>query len=61
MTTYNYEIVPVTSKDRDEHRALTVTGTVVAVSYGSATQMASAKAAEISKEQGREYGVARVW
>lgn len=61
MAVYNYELSPVHSKERKEHQSKTVSGTLVAKSYGTATQLASAKAAELSKAMGEEYGVARVW
>lgn len=61
MAVYNYELSPVKTKDRAERNTKTVAGTLVAKSYGSATQLASAKAAELSKERGEEYGVARIW
>lgn len=61
MATYSYEIAPVKTKDRAERSALLVTGTVVAVSYGTATQEVSRIAAEKSKETGIEYGVVRLY
>ncbi|UCV26745.1 hypothetical protein [Ferribacterium limneticum] len=61
MKTFNYELAPVHCENRAERAAELVTGTVFAVSYGSATQEASAKAAELTEERGVEYGVVRVW
>lgn len=60
-TTYNYEIAPVLTENRAERNAQLVTGTVVASSFGTATQMASEKAAALSTEHGKEYGVVRIW
>lgn len=61
MATYNYELAPVWTENRAERNSKLVTGTVVAASYGTATQLASAKAAELTETKGEEYGVVRVW
>lgn len=61
MSVYNYEIAPVHSENREVRNQQVRTGTIVAKSYGSATQLASAKAAEVTKETGVEFGVVRIW
>ena len=60
-TTYNYELAPTQSKTRADHQSKLVSGTLVANKYGTATQMASAKARELSQERGEEYGLVRIW
>lgn len=61
MQTYNYELGPVHSRDRKDNERKLVTGQLRAVNYGTATQLASAKAAELSKGRKDEYGVVRIW
>lgn len=60
-TTYNYELAPRNSESRKEHTPTIYFGTLVAKNYGTATQMASAKARELSQERGEEYGLVRIW
>lgn len=61
MTVYNYEIAPVHTESREDRNKQVKFGTIVAKSYGSATQLASAKAAEATKETGVEFGLVRIW
>lgn len=60
-TIYNYQLAPTQTKTRAEHQSNLVYGTLVANKYGTATQMASAKAREVSQERGEEYGLIRIW
>jgi len=61
MQTYTYELAPVKSENRESRNKEIVSGTVRANSHGTATQMACEKAAQLSEERGKEYGVVRVY
>lgn len=59
---FSYELAPVKSDKRGaEREAEYVTGKVECLSIGAATRAAIEKAAALSAERGREYGVVRVY
>ncbi len=60
MRTYTYELIPVKGNRETVDRER-ITRTCQARNYGTATQIASAEAAKVSKERRMEFGVARVY
>lgn len=60
MTTYTYELVPKHGS-REHVNANRITRTCEARNYGTATQIALADAARVSKERGVEFGVWKVY
>lgn len=59
---FTIQIAPVNSRARGKAReAETITFTLNASNYSSATAAASGMAADRTKETGIEYGIIRVW